>query len=167
MVSVTGTRADYGLMEPVHRAIAADLALELHLIVTAMHFLPAFASSLAEVREHRIGTLHELQTMTGDDSAEAMAASVGRALVGMSRMLAEVKPDIVLLQGDRGEMLAGGIAAAHMNVPIVHMSGGDASGSIDEFGAERYFQTGQFPSDKLRGKYGASGRDGREPLTHC
>jgi GDP/UDP-N,N'-diacetylbacillosamine 2-epimerase (hydrolysing) len=132
VVSVTGTRADYGLMEPVHRAIAADPALELHLIVTAMHFLPAFVSSLAEVREHRFGTLHELQTMTSDDSAEAMAASVGRGLIGMSRLLAEIKPDVVLLQGDRGEMLAGAIAAAHMNMPIVHMSGGDASGSIDD-----------------------------------
>jgi UDP-N-acetylglucosamine 2-epimerase (non-hydrolysing)/GDP/UDP-N,N'-diacetylbacillosamine 2-epimerase (hydrolysing) len=132
VVSITGTRADYGLMEPVHRAIAADWALELHLIVTAMHFLPAFASSLAEVREHRIGTLHELQTMTGGDSAEDMAASVGRAVVGMSRTLAEIKPDIVLLQGDRGEMLAGAIAAAHMNIPLVHMSGGDVSGSVDD-----------------------------------
>ena len=132
VVSITGSRADYGLMEPVHRGITADPAFELHLIVTAMHFLPAFASSLMQVRAHRIGTLHELKTMADDDSAEAMAASVGRAIIGISRILAEIKPDIVLLQGDRGEMLAGAIAAAHMNIPIVHMSGGDRSGSIDD-----------------------------------
>ena len=132
VVSVTGTRADFGLMEPVHRTIAADRAFDLHLIVTGMHLLPDFASSLAAVREDRIGMLHELETMTGEDSAEAMAASIGRAIVGMSRIFAETAPDIVLLQGDRGEMLAGAIAAAHMNIPVVHMSGGDVSGSIDD-----------------------------------
>ena len=132
IVSVTGSRADYGLMEPVHRAIAADSAFELRLVVTGMHLLPAFASSLHAARADRFGILHELQTMTGDDTAEAMAASVGRAIIGMSRMFSETGPDIVLLQGDRGEMLAGAIAAAHMSIPTVHMSGGDMSGSVDD-----------------------------------
>jgi GDP/UDP-N,N'-diacetylbacillosamine 2-epimerase (hydrolysing) len=132
IISITGTRADYGVMEPVHRGIAADPAFELHLIVTAMHFLPAFASSLAEVRNDRFGALHELETMTGADSGSEMVASVGRAVVGTAGILSETEPDIVLLQGDRGEMLAGAIAAAHMNVPAVHMSGGDVSGSVDD-----------------------------------
>jgi GDP/UDP-N,N'-diacetylbacillosamine 2-epimerase (hydrolysing) len=132
IISITGTRADYGLMESVHRAIAADTAFDLHLIVTGMHFLPAFASSLAEVRNDRLGMLHELPTPAGADDGEAMAASVGNAVVGISGILAETKPNILLLQGDRGEMLAGAIAAAHMNVPAVHMSGGDVSGSVDD-----------------------------------
>lgn len=132
ILSITGSRADYGLMEPVHRAIAADRALELHLIVTGMHHLPDFVSSLAATREDRIGELHELETLTGEDGGEGMAASIGRAIVGMSGIFAGTKPDIVLLQGDRGEMLAGAIAAAHMNIPIVHMSGGDVSGSVDD-----------------------------------
>jgi UDP-hydrolysing UDP-N-acetyl-D-glucosamine 2-epimerase len=119
-------------MEPVHRGIAADLAFELHLVVTGMHFLPAFASSLAEVRNDRLGTLHELQTVCGGDSGSAMAVSVGHMVIGLSHLLDQIKPDIVLLQGDRGEMLAAAIAAAHLNIPIVHMSGGDVSGSIDD-----------------------------------
>ena len=73
-------------MEPVYRGIASDSAFEFHLIVTAMHFLPTFAASLAAVRNDRIGTLHELQTMNGDDSGSAMAASVGHAVVGISRL---------------------------------------------------------------------------------
>jgi GDP/UDP-N,N'-diacetylbacillosamine 2-epimerase (hydrolysing) len=132
IVSITGTRADYGLMESVHRAIAADPALELHLIVTGMHFLPAFESSLAEVRNDCLGVLHELQTLTGADGGEAMAASIGNAVIGVARIIAEIGPNVVLLQGDRGEMLAGAIAAAHVNVPAVHMSGGDVSGSVDD-----------------------------------
>jgi UDP-N-acetylglucosamine 2-epimerase (non-hydrolysing)/GDP/UDP-N,N'-diacetylbacillosamine 2-epimerase (hydrolysing) len=132
IASITGSRADYGLMEPVHRAIAADPEFELHLIVTAMHFLPAFASSLGELRHDRIGTLHELMTMTEDGDGAAMAASVGQAVIGISCILAQIRPDIMLLQGDRGEMLAGAVAAAHMNIPIVHLSGGDVSGSVDD-----------------------------------
>jgi GDP/UDP-N,N'-diacetylbacillosamine 2-epimerase (hydrolysing) len=132
IVSITGSRADYGLMEPVHRAISASESLELHLIVTGMHLLPDFSSSLAQVRADRLGELHEVNMVLGKDSGRAMAQSVGHGLVGIAALLDELKPDIMLLQGDRGEMLAGAIAAAHMNIAIVHMSGGDFSGSIDD-----------------------------------
>jgi GDP/UDP-N,N'-diacetylbacillosamine 2-epimerase (hydrolysing) len=132
IVSITGSRADYGLMEPVHRAIRAVPAFELHLIVTGMHLLPEFASSLAQVRADQFGELHEVDMKLGEDTARAMAQSLGRALEGIAAVLDRLKPDIALLEGDRGEMLAGAIAAAHMNIAIVHMSGGDASGSIDD-----------------------------------
>jgi GDP/UDP-N,N'-diacetylbacillosamine 2-epimerase (hydrolysing) len=119
-------------MEPVHRAIAADPAFDLHLVVTGMHFLPEFASSLVEVRSDRLGTLHEVPTITAEDSARAMVSWIGTAVSGLAGVLDEVKPHILLLQGDRGEMLAGAIAAAHMNIAAVHMSGGDCSGSVDD-----------------------------------
>jgi GDP/UDP-N,N'-diacetylbacillosamine 2-epimerase (hydrolysing) len=132
VVSITGTRADYGLMEPVHRAIAKDPELELHLIVTGMHLLPEFSSSLEAVRRDALGTMHDISMILGEDGVKAMAQGVGIGLFGMADVLGKVAPDILLLQGDRGEMLAGAIAAAHMNIPIVHMSGGDFSGSVDD-----------------------------------
>jgi GDP/UDP-N,N'-diacetylbacillosamine 2-epimerase (hydrolysing) len=132
VVSITGTRADYGLMEPVHRAIAKDPELELHLIVTGMHLLPEFGSSLEAVRRDAFGIMHEISMILGEDSGKAMAQGVGLGLFGMSDVLGKVAPDILLLLGDRGEMLAGAIAAAHMNIPIVHISGGDFSGSVDD-----------------------------------
>lgn len=132
IVSVSGTRADYGLMEPVHRAIAADTAFDLHLVVTGMHHEPDFAESLDRVRTDRLGTLHDVALPSAGDSGEAMAQTIGYAIVGIAETLGRVGPDIVLLQGDRGEMLAAAIAAAHMNIAIVHMSGGDVSGSIDD-----------------------------------
>ena len=131
MLSVTGSRADYGVMEPVHRSIIADPALALDLIVTGMHFVADFASSLAQVRKDKLGALHDVPMLADEDSGKAMAQSISKGLFGMAAVLDEVRPDILLVQGDRGEMLAGAIAAAHMNIPIVHMSGGDASGSID------------------------------------
>lgn len=132
ILSITGTRADYGLMRPVHRAIAADDGLELHLVVTGMHLLPEFASSLAELRAEVLGTLHEASMILGEDSGKAMAQSLGLGLVAIAGIVQAVRPDVILLQGDRGEMLAGAIAGAHMNIPVVHMSGGDFSGSIDD-----------------------------------
>ena len=132
VVSITGSRADYGLMEPVHLAIAADPELELHLIVTGMHLLPEFSSSLEIVRRDAFGKVHEVSALLGEDSAKAMAQGVGLAVFGTADVLRNLAPDILLLQGDRGEMLAGAIAAGHMNIPIVHMSGGDFSGSIDD-----------------------------------
>lgn len=132
VISITGSRADYGVMAPVYSAIADNNAFELHLIVTGMHHLSEFASSLAQLRADKFGLLHEVDLAYGDDSGKSMAQAIGRGVAGIATVLDTRRPDVVLLQGDRGEMLAGAIAAAHMNLPIVHMSGGDFSGSIDD-----------------------------------
>jgi len=118
-------------MRPVYRAIAEHPKLELHLIVTGMHLLPEFTSSLEEVRRDSFATLHEASMILGQDSGKAMAQSVGVGTFSIAEHLERLRPDIVLLQGDRGEMLAAAIAAAHMNIATVHMSGGDVSGTID------------------------------------
>lgn len=130
--SITGTRADYGLMRPVYNAIAKNSALHLDLIVTGMHLLPEFRSSLAAIEEDSYGDLHRCSMILGEDSGKAMAQSFGLAVFNMAELLGRIKPDLVLLLGDRGEMLAGAVCASHMNIPIVHMSGGDFSGSIDD-----------------------------------
>jgi UDP-hydrolysing UDP-N-acetyl-D-glucosamine 2-epimerase len=130
--SITGSRADYGLMQPVYRAIASEPALTLDLVVTGMHFLPEFAASLAEVRGDGLGTLHELPEPAGRDDGLAMAVAIGRRTEAIAAVFDRIRPDIILLQGDRGEMLSAAIAAAHMDIPIVHMSGGDVSGTIDD-----------------------------------
>jgi UDP-N-acetylglucosamine 2-epimerase (non-hydrolysing)/GDP/UDP-N,N'-diacetylbacillosamine 2-epimerase (hydrolysing) len=132
ILSITGTRSDYGLMTPVFSRIGATPDLELHLIVTGMHLMDEFASSLERIRADRPGVLHYTQRMPGNDDGAAMAKALGGTVSAVADILGEVRPDIVLLQGDRGEMLAGAIAAAHMNVAIVHMSGGDRTGSIDD-----------------------------------
>lgn len=132
IAAVTGSRSDYGLMRPVFRRIRDDADLTLDLIVTGAHFLPEFHESLAQVEADSFGRLHRAVMSLADDSGKAMAQSLGLGLFGIAEAIEKAEPDILLLQGDRGEMLAGAIAGAHMNVPIVHMSGGDFSGSIDD-----------------------------------
>lgn len=130
--SITGTRADYGLMRPVYDAINKSTDLELYLVVTGMHFLPEFKESLDKLRVENIGQRIELSVFDRLSTSGSMASTLGAHIQALVPVLEDVKPDIVLLQGDRGEMLAGAIAAAHMNIPVVHMSGGDKSGTIDD-----------------------------------
>ena len=132
IAAITGSRADYGLMRPTYRAIAAQPKLQLHLIVTGMHLLPEFASSLDEVRADAFGALHEASMMLGEDSGKAMAQGIGLGTFSIAEHLNRLRPDIMLLLGDRSEVLAGAIAAAHMNICAVHVSGGDRSGTIDD-----------------------------------
>lgn len=132
ILALTGTRADYGLMRPVYQAITARETLKLELIITGMHLLPEYSVSLAEVEKDNYCPCHRVSMALGEDSGKAMAQSLGLALIGIAPIMEKTRPDIVLLQGDRGEMLAGAIAAAHMNIPVVHMSGGDYSGTIDD-----------------------------------
>ena len=132
ILAVTGTRAEYGSMRPVFAAIRAAPELELELVVTAMHLTPQFKASLAEIEADRYGPLHYVQPEDTGMSGMAMAHGLGKTIVGMAGIVERARPGIVLLQGDRGEMLAAAIAAAHQNVAVVHMSGGDATGSIDE-----------------------------------
>ena len=130
--AVTGSRAEYGSMRPVFGAIVSGGKLHLELIVTGMHMHPAFRDSLEEIRKDAFGRLHMVQMVPGDDTGKAMAQALGRGILGIAEVFNEVGADVVLLQGDRSEMLAAAVAAAHMNIPIVHMSGGDLTGTIDQ-----------------------------------
>lgn len=130
ILAVTGSRAEYGSMRPVLSALAAHPALELELIVTGMHLAPQFAASRAEIESDAFCPLHvvNIATQAGDD----MASGLGAQIMAMAPVMVRTRPDIVLVQGDRGEMLAAAIAAAHHNIAVAHMSGGDCTGSIDD-----------------------------------
>jgi UDP-N-acetylglucosamine 2-epimerase (non-hydrolysing)/GDP/UDP-N,N'-diacetylbacillosamine 2-epimerase (hydrolysing) len=132
VLAVTGSRAEYGAMRPVFRAIAESAALELRLLVTGMHLAPRFRRSLEEIEADDFGVRHVVPVFPEDGSGTAMSTALGRSLIAMTEVIARVRPEVVLLQGDRGEMLAAAAAAAHLNLPVVHMSGGDRTGTIDD-----------------------------------
>ncbi|MEO8441106.1 MAG: UDP-N-acetylglucosamine 2-epimerase [Betaproteobacteria bacterium] len=133
ILAVTGSRAEYGSMRPVLSALAAHPALELELIVTGMHLAPQFAASRAEIESDAFCPLHVVPIVhSAAQAGDDMASALGAQIVAMAPVIARTRPDIVLVQGDRGEMLAAAIAAAHHNIPVAHMSGGDCTGSIDD-----------------------------------
>jgi GDP/UDP-N,N'-diacetylbacillosamine 2-epimerase (hydrolysing) len=129
---VTGSRADYGPVRRVLKAIDSDPELELGVLVTGMHLDPVHGETWREIEADGFRISERVYGRITGDSTETMAASVGLYLSGMSHAIARIRPQIVLLLGDRGEQLAGAMAAAFQNVAVVHLCGGSLSGSIDD-----------------------------------
>lgn len=132
VVYITGTRADFGLMLSTLRAIHDHPALELSLIVTGMHLSSEHGRTVTEVEASGLSIAAQIEIEQGPASGVLMGSNVGRMTSGMVAALAQIRPDLVLLLGDRGEMLAGAIAALHLNIPSAHVHGGERSGTIDE-----------------------------------
>ncbi|KEI06966.1 UDP-N-acetylglucosamine 2-epimerase (hydrolyzing) [Clostridium botulinum C] len=129
---ITGTRADYGIYYSVLKAIENHKDLELHLIVCGMHLSPEFGMTINEIEKDGFKIDDKIDTILSSDSGEAMAKSIGITLMGLTQSLDRIKPDILLILGDRGEMMAGALAAIHMNIPVAHIHGGEVTGTVDE-----------------------------------
>jgi len=129
---LTGTRADYGLFYQALRRIQEHPDLELALIVTAMHLAPEFGDTVRLVEADGFPVAARVETLLAGDGGGSMARAVGLGILGLTQALETSRPDVLLLLGDRGEMLAGAIAAAHLNIAIAHVHGGEVSGAIDE-----------------------------------
>jgi len=129
---VSGTRADFGLMASTLRRIADDPRLELQVAVTGMHLSATYGMTVGEIEALGLPIVARVPTNVEARTPEAMAAGIGEAVIGFTRAFAAARPDLLLVIGDRGEMLAGAIAALHLGIPIVHLHGGERSGTIDE-----------------------------------
>ncbi|CAB3670936.1 UDP-N-acetylglucosamine 2-epimerase [Achromobacter sp. HNDS-1] len=132
IVYISGTRADYGLMAATLHRIQANPACQLSLIVTGMHLSPEYGNTVAEIEHDGLPILARIVLPMNTGTGAGMARAIGYMVMQFSDVLEQARPDIVLLLGDRGEMLAGAIAAAHLGIPIVHIHGGERSGTIDE-----------------------------------
>lgn len=129
---ISGTRADYGLMRSVLKRLHDAIDVDLSICVTGMHLSSLYGSTVEEIKNDGFTICAEIPVdVTTCDNA-SMAKSIGYELIGFTEVLEQQRPDIVLLLGDRGEMLAGALAALHLNIPIVHLHGGERSGTVDE-----------------------------------
>jgi GDP/UDP-N,N'-diacetylbacillosamine 2-epimerase (hydrolysing) len=128
----TGTRADFGLMcstlDLIHRSDALDLSI----IVTGMHLSPDYGLTVTEVEASGLPVFRKVAVEDGKPSGALMAKHIGQMVIGFTDALAELRPDLALVLGDRGEMLAAAIAAVHLNIPVAHVHGGERSGTVDE-----------------------------------
>lgn len=129
---VSGTRADYGLMRNTLAAIAKEPALSLSLAVTGMHLDPSFGNTISEIEADGHSIIARIPVPLGGDEGAQMARNIGMMIRGLTDALTSLQPDIVLLLGDRGEMLAGAIASIHLGIPVAHVHGGERSGTVDE-----------------------------------
>jgi UDP-hydrolysing UDP-N-acetyl-D-glucosamine 2-epimerase len=125
-------RANYGRLKPVMTAIKQRPALQLQVLATGTMVLERFDQPVNVVRNDGFDIDGEIYIELEGSTPTTMAKSVGFGLVEFASEFHRLKPDVVLLIGDRYEALAAAIAAAYMNIILVHIQGGEVSGSIDE-----------------------------------
>lgn len=132
IVVVTGTRADYGIYTPVLRALARSGRFRIGLVVTGMHLVGEYGETVRSIKASRLPVVGTVDMLFASNTREAMARSVGLATLEFAPILRRTKPDIILLLGDRGEMLAAATAALYLNIPVAHLHGGEDSGTVDD-----------------------------------
>jgi GDP/UDP-N,N'-diacetylbacillosamine 2-epimerase (hydrolysing) len=129
---LSGTRADFGLMRATLLKIAATPGLALEVIVTGQHLSAAHGHTVDEIRASGLAIAAEIALDMSTRTGASMSLGIADCLRGVTEALARSKPDLLMLLGDRGEMLAGAIAALHLGIPSVHLHGGERSGTVDE-----------------------------------
>lgn len=126
---ITGTRAEYGLLLPIIRAIQKSRKLELRLLVTGMHTLDVYGHTIDEIRRDKV----PISSVVPIAEKDSMLGALSKEIRGIERYCRKERPDILLVPSDRDEGFAGAIVAGHLGIPIAHYSGGDtSSGIVDE-----------------------------------
>lgn len=130
---ITGTRAEWGLLSPIARLLSQRSDTELQIIATNMHLLPTYGHTVDLIRADGFTVNAEVPMEAASDSRADTARATGRCLEGMASAFEKLRPDMVVILGDRYEMLAVATAATIMRIPIVHLHGGEISeGAIDD-----------------------------------
>lgn len=130
---MTGTRADFGLLRPLLSELSARSDVELQLIVTGTHLSAAHGNTLEEVRASGFAPTAEIAIWSGEDSSLAAAIDTGEAVAKFSRALADLKPEIVVVLGDRLEAFAMATAATVLQIAVAHIHGGELTlGAMDD-----------------------------------
>lgn len=130
---VTGSRAEYGYLLPILRALRADIRFEVQLVVTGMHLSPEFGSTVSDIEMDGQAIAEKLETLISGDTPIAIAKSIGLGVIGFADMLERLRPDWLLILGDRYEIFAAAQAAMVAAIPIAHVAGGDTTeGVFDE-----------------------------------
>lgn len=131
---VTGTRAEYGLLKPVMERIKTSNSLTLQVLVTGMHLLPEFGSTIEEIKKDGYPINARVPIVVGGDSKFSMSTSIGLGVISISQALEIIDPDVVLVLGDRYEILAAAIATSYSGKVLAHLCGGDSpKGGYDEY----------------------------------
>jgi GDP/UDP-N,N'-diacetylbacillosamine 2-epimerase (hydrolysing) len=132
IVYLSGTRADFGLMQSTLALLNQDPRFALQIAVTGMHLDARYGYTVQDIEQAGFEVLARIPTDVQSRSGAGMALSIAQTIEGLVNALSKSKPDILLLLGDRGEMLAGAIAALHLGIVTVHIHGGERSGTVDE-----------------------------------
>lgn len=130
---VTGTRAEFGLMRNLMTQLIEAQGITLQIIVTGAHLVAEHGNTIEEIRTAGFEIDAEVDMLLASDSPRAVGQSMGLGVVGLTSTLSRLRPDMVVLLGDRYEALAAAQSAMILRIPIAHIHGGEATeGLIDE-----------------------------------
>lgn len=130
---VTGTRAEYGLLYWLMKELQNDPQFYLQIIVTGMHLSPEFGLTYKVIEQDGFNINEKVEMLLSGDTSVAITKSIGLATIGFAESYERLKPDLLIILGDRYEILAAAQAAMVARIPIAHIAGGDTTeGAIDE-----------------------------------
>ena len=130
---VTGTRAEYGLLRWVMQGIKDTPGLELQIIVTGAHLSPQFGNTYREIEKGRFHIDQKVEMFLDSDTPVGITKSMGRGMIGFADALNDLKPDILVVLGDRYETMLAVTAALVARIPVAHIHGGETTeGAMDE-----------------------------------
>lgn len=131
---ITERRADYSKFKPILNEIKKSKKLDYFLIVTGSHLLKEYGLTINEIKKDGF-TIHskfQMYDKKKKDTGKEMVDSLGRCILKLSQKIEQLKPHIILSGFDLGSNLAVALVGAHMNIPVVHVEGGEITGTIDD-----------------------------------
>lgn len=130
---ITGTRADYGILAPIMKEVSKSSDAELQIIATNMHLSPQFGMTVNEIESDGFEVNVKIESLAEGASAKSTVESMARVEAGLATALDALRPDMVVILGDRYEALAAASAAVVFNIPVAHLHGGETTeGAIDD-----------------------------------
>ena len=130
---ITGTRAEYGLLRWLMQSIEDDPDLTLQIIATGMHLSPEFGLTYQEIERDGFQIDRKVEMLTSSDTSVGITKSMGLGLIGFADALNELRPDVIVVLGDRFEIFSAVSAALVARIPVAHIHGGESTeGLIDE-----------------------------------
>lgn len=129
IVFLTGTRADFGKIKSLISAAQAIDKFDVHIFVTGMHLNSKYGRTIDEVYKSGFKNIYPF---INHDHTDFMDRNLSKTIDGFSHYIAELKPDLIVVHGDRGEALAGAIVGTLNNILVAHIEGGEKSGTVDD-----------------------------------
>jgi len=130
---VTGSRAEYGLLRRVMQGIQESEYLVLQVVVTGMHLSPEFGQTYREIEADGFAIDRKIEMLISSDTPVGTTKAMGLGMIGFADVFEQLQPDIIVVLGDRFEILAAATAAMVAGIPIAHLHGGERTeGAMDD-----------------------------------
>jgi GDP/UDP-N,N'-diacetylbacillosamine 2-epimerase (hydrolysing) len=133
VLAVTGIRSEYDILSSVFAAIRAHRSLSLQLIVTGAHLSPDYGETVRQIRKDGFAIAEEIESLISGDHDTSRVKGLAIQLQGLVQSVARIRPDILLVLGDREEAMSTALVGNYLNIPVAHIGGGDrAIGNADD-----------------------------------